>query len=425
MGKILSEEENNELYWLHDLFNIYDIEMSLSFCTDDCDIKLEGNYLVLTITEDNFRDNILDVSDDDRYVLTPILYGYNVNDEYWLDDDEFNYAISYLSQTNIDKLREIMNLIGLQFENINDYRDNYENLHVKLNTVLDDKWFVDEYISFLSNQLNTNREKYIRHLFDEANKNLGIIFDRYRNDLKIKIPINLLNRVNSITLEDGLKKIFEPFNRSWYYDYYEHYDTTGSEEEINKLFGDYYDDVLEKLEDSVFYENFLGLQKILSDLGFTERSNLFSLHKNFKTYVIDKKDINYVESKLTLNVNREKIYKIPFDELSNYVLMNKIIDESRHLIYNTPDNKEVEEILEFLRNKYKIESIDVLDKTFLFISIDEKPLYITGSFSNKKLVVNKISLDSSDELKSYSTPSIRKAIKEFVNQNNFKKSIDV
>lgn len=81
----------------------------------------------------------------------------------------------------------------------------------------------------------------------------------------------------------------------------------------------------------------------------------------------------------------------------------------------TPDEGEVEEILEFLKNKFQIKSKNILDKEVKYILVDYKPLYIKGSFSNKKWAINKIFLVISGELAGYQKSSIRKAIRDFIN----------
>jgi hypothetical protein len=81
----------------------------------------------------------------------------------------------------------------------------------------------------------------------------------------------------------------------------------------------------------------------------------------------------------------------------------------------TPHEGEVEEILEFLKNKFQIKSKNILDKEVKYILVDYKPLYIKGPFSNKKWAINKIFLVISDELVGYQKSSIRKAIRDFIN----------
>jgi hypothetical protein len=80
-----------------------------------------------------------------------------------------------------------------------------------------------------------------------------------------------------------------------------------------------------------------------------------------------------------------------------------------------PNKDDVFEILFFLEEKFKIKSMDILGKETKYVVVDYKPIYISGTFSNKKLAINKIFLEVKDELKEYSESSIRKAIRDFIN----------
>jgi hypothetical protein len=81
-----------------------------------------------------------------------------------------------------------------------------------------------------------------------------------------------------------------------------------------------------------------------------------------------------------------------------------------------PDSKEVIDITSFLEKRYKVENTNILGKETKYISIDYKPIYLSGNFSNKKRALNKIFLDVKDELSEYSDASIRKAIRDFINK---------
>ena len=83
-----------------------------------------------------------------------------------------------------------------------------------------------------------------------------------------------------------------------------------------------------------------------------------------------------------------------------------------------PIDSEVAKILSFIENRFKIKQEIILDKPTKYILVDDKVLYISGIFGNKKRAVNKIFWEISDELEEFQEGSIRKAIKEFINKNN-------
>jgi len=80
-----------------------------------------------------------------------------------------------------------------------------------------------------------------------------------------------------------------------------------------------------------------------------------------------------------------------------------------------PSRNEVMEILDFLRNRYKISETDIIGKKHYYVIVDDKAVYISGPLSSKKRAVDKIYFEISDELSNYSEASIRRAIKDFLN----------
>ena len=76
----------------------------------------------------------------------------------------------------------------------------------------------------------------------------------------------------------------------------------------------------------------------------------------------------------------------------------------------TPDSKDVEKILKFIKNKYSIETTNIADMEMKYIIIGGKMYFL----NSKKYLKNKLFLEIKDDLKEYSDASIKRAIKDFI-----------
>ena len=83
----------------------------------------------------------------------------------------------------------------------------------------------------------------------------------------------------------------------------------------------------------------------------------------------------------------------------------------------SPDLKDVEKVTHYLKSKFKIMESTILGDIVKYIVISDKVIYLTGSLLNKKRSVNKIFLEVKDDL-DFSESSIRKAIKDFIDDQN-------
>jgi hypothetical protein len=81
-----------------------------------------------------------------------------------------------------------------------------------------------------------------------------------------------------------------------------------------------------------------------------------------------------------------------------------------------PIDSEVSEIMDILANLYEVKLYDVLGKKVKGVMIDDKINYIDGTFSSKKVAVNRMYLEVIDSLSGYKESSIRKAIKNFLSK---------
>lgn len=76
----------------------------------------------------------------------------------------------------------------------------------------------------------------------------------------------------------------------------------------------------------------------------------------------------------------------------------------------TPEKDLVKKYYSLINDRYQIYEQD----SNKYISIDDKTYYITGWIYNKGLVINKIFYDIINEIEDLHEPSLRRAIKEWL-----------
>lgn len=84
-----------------------------------------------------------------------------------------------------------------------------------------------------------------------------------------------------------------------------------------------------------------------------------------------------------------------------------------------PVEKDIPEVVDYLKNRYEIFTHDMKEFGISkYIIVDDKNTYLTGSLSNKTRAVNKIYNAVSSELSKYGEGTIRKGIKKFIDSHH-------
>lgn len=78
-----------------------------------------------------------------------------------------------------------------------------------------------------------------------------------------------------------------------------------------------------------------------------------------------------------------------------------------------PEDKEVEEVEEYLRNNFEIKDGEVLGKPIKYLLLDDKIYQLKGPFANKGILKLKMFNYIKDDL-TQSEASIKRAIKNFI-----------
>ena len=89
----------------------------------------------------------------------------------------------------------------------------------------------------------------------------------------------------------------------------------------------------------------------------------------------------------------------------------------KHFESIVPNQKEVQQLINFLSVVYPVKTTTVLGKEAKFVILDDKPYYITAgkfqSMVNKSRFVDALSFELKDHFPLFSESSIRKAVKDF------------
>ena len=284
--KILKESEE-EFDWVPK-------EMSLAFGTKfsesdvcgphndiNCKIDFDGEKFTFYLDFDDWSSNFANVDENDEFYLKQTMMGSNIYDDYDVDEEEFNYIHHYLTAENKEKLNHLIELLQLDTK-LEDYREsqnkNLTDLFNEFNQIKEGDYMLNDVLGEISSAIVRNRQieldtEYAQKLNSSG---LSIGLDR-RDNLKIEIPSErVFNEMGSGSdLTTILTKASEWFELSWNEFYWDSYNTEGASEGINRIVGNYLDDVIEITEsnnDFIEYNEFLDLLKKMNFKKIGEKS---------------------------------------------------------------------------------------------------------------------------------------------------------
>lgn len=355
LKKILNESD--ELDWIRDInpldepgtfFEDKDLEDYLTITDED---------IIFEIPFEEWEEEV-DLSEDDKWYLKDLIYHgqgwYDANDYYEFDYDEFNYAGYQLDAQQKYRFQTILNEIGSGV-NINDYisGNKFNDIEDELKYPQLKSYFSDlqdAYLSIVGYAIQRNRWLSLGNEYQAILNKTGIELQLdYSDNLSIFIPIekalNLYgeNRLESLT--DLMNIVSKPIAEGYWYDsFYEEWDTSGSDDDINYEI----DKFLEKSEEFIEEEvdtmySWDEIIKKFEKLGFkpSKRNgwrDYFELvdNKNNQTYMVTPNDdmvnlfiFNHTRNYLSRWDSDEfKQFKIPLDQLPQYVTNYRLNLES-------------------------------------------------------------------------------------------------
>jgi len=247
---------------------IYDLKQNNS--------SLGDSTLILRFDEDEDLFNILDLSDDDIWFLNVISsrdYEFIDGDKMW-DDNKEGYGIfRWFNNENLEKLKQISQIVfpGREFQNDNEkflgelYMKLEEHFDRQLNNM--DYEYMDEYNSVTSERARTEvNEEFNKYLndngFDMIRK-----FDTLTISVVDLIYLFSINGRKSDTLKEFLEVALKPSkNQSvggWGDNYYE-YEGRVDSEKLNDKFTWELDKILDSLAENDKFKEYFELHERIS-----------------------------------------------------------------------------------------------------------------------------------------------------------------
>lgn len=244
---------------------------------DDCMVNINKDSIIFKMSYDEWSEKV-DTDYDNRYYLQPVLdYGRNYDggdDYYEFDSDEFNYSGYKINEKHKEGLQQILNLVGSQksikdiidSDNMNSIED--ELKYPPLKSLFDN--LQSNYLSALGYQIQKNRwtilSNYIWDLLDGS----GVEWETdWRDGLTITIPKEKLLEYNFKDLTQLLKKVSSVISDGYWSDsFYDEWDTSGAEEDIEYEFDRFIEKSMELLEEEGVLEKYQEFNELIDRLGF-------------------------------------------------------------------------------------------------------------------------------------------------------------
>lgn len=351
--KIIREEiESSDWEWVKEIPN--DFQLGSSFnddevCFDsdsDCVVNINKDNITFVLDWDWWSKKC-DVYSDNEMFLETLFYNgrnYDGNNDYTdIDTSEFNYSSYQVSDEQRRRFQNILDIVGGNNE-IDTYISNdkmvalslalkYKPLREYYNNL------IDEYLNILGYAVQRNRWLSISEGFGKQIDKTKSEWRLYRDELTITVPMDVVWEIFSTHSIDNLSnllyKVSEPItDQAWYDWFYEEWDTSGSEDEIEDIFNTFLDKAEEFLNDTEEVGVYKNFHNIIDGLGFKPFSET-----NTKLFYLSYPNTtqslvlipNYSTETALLEVKKsglyggnEKSFEIPFEEIPIYVTNYKL-----------------------------------------------------------------------------------------------------
>lgn len=350
--KIIKETEDYEFDWLSNDFNI---ELGSKFSEEDlchksqdedCKVVFDDEYFTINLKYSDWTEDYVNIMDYDASFLdrcfnTSAYYGDDYDE---VSDDEFNYIVYLLDEENRTKINNLLKKLFIN-KNVSMYNDNGNELFQNFDTIKDYGGLLTDVIYELSEAMSRNRRDNLKTVFDDIINDLaelGIYVDTYhsyyrRSELTIKIPSIYVTQkaIKGQNLTEIVEEISSYFDKGWSEMYYGNYDTSGSETKVNRMVGNYLDEVEEEIESSENYGPYIDLMDNLQKLKFYRSDDVFykKIKNKYEIVSIKLTDLDFKQAKLkaylsrtdlSTNTTKKTKYSLDFDDLTEFMYNYKL-----------------------------------------------------------------------------------------------------
>jgi hypothetical protein len=274
--------ESNELDWIKNVDPLtggeyYDDSKAICFGDEQkyCDVRITNEYITFYLDVEDFGKLWDEESywEDDRWILESLWkYGtpYDGDDDWYeFDSDEFNYSYHRLYDDQKNRFNEILKTVGSD-EVVQNFEDGMNSLinefrHPKIQSMFDN--MISEYLNQLGYVIQRNRWLDVSRQWDVVTKESNVELDMSNDEIEIEIPVekayqNYYNTSKVNDLTQLIKEIISNLSyTNWYEWFYDEWNTSGGDEQIDQTFNDF----LDKAEDYIESEDFEKWEKVLSD----------------------------------------------------------------------------------------------------------------------------------------------------------------
>jgi hypothetical protein len=316
--------------------------LDYSSLSDYVEFYNDSIHLVFQDRYSEFLLELINLDTDDIYIYNAAIYGDCHTVEYY--EDEIRYMFSLMDGDCKEKLSEIAFAVG-KTELANKIKSN----------------FSDDVIDRIIDMIKKINENYLQNLFDEYalainRASCESIKDSYRNHFPYGIKLNdntvvldydfLINYVKenpSIQTFSDLKghKLIDDDSdiTEATYEYYNELDREFLNHEYFTILDNLYDKIMDDEETISRVENIKEFENIIKSLKFTTNDDfgyykIFKIdNQTFKRFSIEFEHIDYYNKVVKLKMTTSKagdqspdikLYKIPFDEIADYVYSEKL-----------------------------------------------------------------------------------------------------
>jgi hypothetical protein len=244
----------------------------------DCMVNVDKDFIIFYLDFDDWVKMIAGSLDSDYYLRSLIDYGESVSNRYYsdsgYDNEEFNYSSNWMTDEQKNRLTELMTYINPNF-NIEEAIDNNEMLSIGkmlepfhvLGRSFD--YLVTDFTSQIGENLERNRWINLYQYYKNILDSLEVELELYGNDLRIDIPMTTVVELNVNNLSDVLRKVSDKFlDEPWGDIFYEHWDSSGGEENVIGYFNTFLDSLEEFVLDDENLPKYKKFVEITEKMGF-------------------------------------------------------------------------------------------------------------------------------------------------------------